>query len=180
MVACDINAFGFQIITTEYLQDFKEAVFEKFSRGEYFQRSLKEFRTASETIGDKTGASLRYQDINFDEFICKQIIHRTEIVFSQDKTLKKIFDIRSSSWSQKFGIYRIELELFKKTYNLPDDENKIDPLDYIKMIVALTVKNYNLKNFQVFEITDTFTEKTVKVTPEDINKIKINLPKIDI
>ncbi len=177
IAATDVKTYGLELTIIEYIPDIKQAVLEKFSRGEFFSRSLKDVSSNPNAVNDMTGASKRFYDITFNEFISLQVMHRAKMLFSKDQTLKKIFEIKSSSVKEKFGIFRIEIEFFRKTYDLTPEEEKIDPLDYVKMIVAEVVKNYDFKDFQIFEITDTFSQKTVKVTPEDIKKIEIKLPK---
>lgn len=179
VIATDVKKYGVELMIIEYLPDIKEAILEKFSRGEFFSRSIKDVGLNAGAVNDLTGESKKFYDITFDQFVALQIIHRTKNLFAGDKTLDELFDIRSTSWSEKFGIIRIEFEFMKKKYNLPPQEEKIKPLDYAKMTAALVVKNYDFKNFQLIELTDTFSKESVKLSPQDLKKVKINLPRFE-
>lgn len=178
IIAADVKKYGVELMTLEYIPDIKEAILEKFSRGEFFSRSIKDVGFNADAINDLTGESKKFYDVTFEQFAALQIIHRTKNLFAGDKTLDGLFDIRSTSWSEKFGIVKIEFEFMKKKYNLTLEQEKIKPLDYAKMIAALVVKNYNFKDFQVIELTDTFSKESIKLSPQDLKKVKINLPEV--
>ena len=172
----DVRKYGLELKVIEYLPDIREAIFEKFSRGEFFMRSIRDVGVNPGLVNDLTGESQHFFDITFDQFLALQIIHRLKSLFLKDKVLSKIFEIKSSSWSEKFGIIKIDLEFLKKKYDLTPEEEKIKPIDYAKMVAAFVVTNYNYQNFQVIEITDTFAAETIKLTFADLKKVKINLP----
>lgn len=176
ITAADVKKYGLELTSIEYLPDIREAMFEKFSRGEYFMRSVRNISFSEKTIGDYSGEYKKFFDITFDEFIGYQIIHRVKNLFAKDKKLKDLFELKSSSSLAKFGIIKVNLEFLRKKYNLNDYEKSINPLAYVKMIAAQIVKNYNYKNFQTIEITDTFSEETIKIFQKDIPRIVINLP----
>lgn len=179
VVAVDVKKFGVELNALEYVPDVKEAVLEKFSRGDFFSRSVRDIAYRASAIGDLTGEKFRYYDISFDEFLMRQIIHRAKSLFVKDKKLEELFDLKTTAWDQKFGILKMDFEFIRKKYGLkPEDEN-LDPLVYVQMLCADSVKNYDYKTFQEIQLTDTFTDKTLKLTPEDLKKTKINLPKID-
>lgn len=175
-VASDVKNFGIQLATFEHLPDVRQAILEKFSRGEFFMRSLKDITYNPAAVGDTTGESMQYYDVTFNRFLGMQVIHRVKSLFLKDKTLGKIFEIKSSSLNEKFGVIKIDLEFLKKTYVLTPEEEKIKPLDYVKMIAAKTVKGYDYTNFQAFELKDTFSGETALLNADDLRKIKINLP----
>lgn len=176
LIAADVRKFGIELEAIEYIPDVRQAIMEKFSRGEFFQRSIRDVSVNQDLVGDLTGEARSYTDISLDQFLALQIVHRVKTLFLKDKTLEKIFEIKSSSWSQKFGIIKIEFEFLKKKYDLPPQEEKIKPLDYAKMIAALVMRNYDYKNFQVIKITDTFSDETINLSPTDLKNIKIALP----
>ncbi len=175
-VANDIKNYGVQLTTYEYLPDIREAILEKFSRGEFFMRSIKDVTINTASIGDISGESIQYHDINFDYFLGLQVIHRAKNLFAKDKTLSKIFDLRSTSLSDKFGIIKIDFEFIQKLYVLTDEEKKIKPLDYVKMLVADMVRGYDYKDFQAFEIKDTFSGESMRLDAKALKEVKINLP----
>ncbi len=176
IVATDIKNYGIELKTMEYVPDLSQAVLEKFSRGEFFSRSVRDVAFDPTAINDNTGESKKFYDLSFNEFLCLQIIHRVKNIFYKYKPLAKIFEVKSSSWTEKFGILKIDLEFLKKRYDLTPAEEKINPLDYAKMVVAQVVQNYNYKNFQTIEVTDTFAKETVKLTYDDLKKTKVKLP----
>jgi hypothetical protein len=179
VIAVDVKKYGVELMTLEYIPDVKEAILEKFSRGEFFSRSIKDVGFNAGAVNDLTGESKKYYAITFEQFLSLQVIHRTKNLFARDKALAELFDIRSTSWSEKFGIIKIEFEFMKKKYNLTPDQEKIKPLDYARMITALVFKNYDFKDFQAIELTDTFSKESIKLSPQDLKKVKINLPKVE-
>ena len=179
VVGADVKKYGVAITVIEYVPDFKEAVYEKFSRGEFFARNVRDVNVNPETVGDLTGETMNTYDISFSHFLGLQILSRTRNIFAKDKTLSRIFEVKSVSQSEKFGIIRLEFEFTKKTYDLSAEEEAIRPLDTAAMVVALVIRNYNYEDFQQIVLIDTFADANVKFTPEAIRKIKIKLPRID-
>lgn len=175
-IAADIKKFGVEFMVVDYIQDLKEAVLERFSRGEFFMRSVRDIRFDPMLIGDTMGENVNYHDISFEEFISLQIIHRTKNLFAKDKTLDSLFDLKTTSWDEKFSILKIELEFIRKRYDLSPEEEKIKPLDYVVMITAQTFNNYAFKDVQAVELTDTFSKDIVKMSREDLEKVQIKLP----
>ena len=175
-VAADIKKFGVQFLVIDYLQDLKEAVLERFSRGEFFMRSVRDISFDPMLIGDTLGENIDYHDITFGEFISLQIIHRTKNLFARNKTLDSLFDLKTTSWEEKFGILKIELEFIRKRYDLNPQEEKIKPLDEVVMVAAQTFHNYDFKDIQAVELTDTFADETKKLTLADLEKVKVTLP----
>ncbi len=176
VVAADTKKYGLELTAIEYISDIKEAMLERFSRGEYFMRSVRNVDFNEEAIGDPTGSYKKFHDITFDEFIGYQIIHRAKALFAKDKKLRSLFEIRSSASSVKFGAIKIDFEFMRRKYNLTDYEKSVNPLAYTKMIAAEVVKGYDYYDFQAIEITDTFSENGIKIFPQEIPKILINLP----
>ncbi|MBI5873551.1 MAG: hypothetical protein HZB36_05350 [Candidatus Omnitrophica bacterium] len=176
VVASDIKHFGVQLTTFEYLPDVREAILERFSRGEFFMRSVKDVSVNPKAVGDVTGESMQYYDMAFDHFMGLQVVHRAKSIFAKDKTLSKIFELKTTSLAEKFGVIKIDFEFLKKTYLLTPEEEKINPLDYVKMIAAEIVRNYDYKNFQAFEIKDTFSGQKAVLDAAALKKIKIDLP----
>jgi hypothetical protein len=176
IIGADVKKYGVELLIIEYIPDIQQAVLEKFSRGEFSMRSVRDLRYDPTLIGDLTGESRKYYDISFDQFICLQIIQRTKNIFLKDKQLSNLFEVRSSSWGEKFGIIKFELEFLKKRYDLSAQEEKIKPIDSVKMIAASVIANYNYKNLQGIEITDTFSGDTARLSLSDLKKVKIKLP----
>lgn len=178
VVASDIKKFGVQLITYEYVPDVKQAILEKFSRGEFFRRSIKDVVINPAAIGDTTGESIDYGDISFDRFLGLQVVHRAKNLFARDKVLSKIYDLKSTTQSERFGTIKIEMEFIKKKYDLTPEEENINPLDYVKMIAAQVAANYDYKNFQAFELKDTFSGETATMDVAALKKVKIKLPEL--
>ncbi|MFH0876904.1 MAG: hypothetical protein V1863_01590 [Candidatus Omnitrophota bacterium] len=178
LVGADVKKYGLEITAIEYIPDVKEAILEKFSRGEFFRRSVKDVDFNPNAVNDVLGESKRFYNISFEQFLSLQIIHRAKTIFLKDKALQKLFEIKSSSWSEKFGVLKIDIEFLHKTYDLSQEEAKVKPLDYMRMIAAEVFKNYDFKTFQELQMTDTFSSDTIKILPGDIKNIKIKLPEI--
>lgn len=174
--AADVKKFGIELLAIEYTNDLKEAVLERFSRGEYFMRSIRDVRFDPLLIGDELGENRPYHDITLKEFICLQIIHRTKNIFARDKTLGSLFELKTTSWSEKFGILKLEFEFIRKRYDLNPEEEKIDPLETVKMVTAKTVTTYDQKDIEAVELTDTFSKETKKLTIKELKSLKIDLP----
>ncbi len=64
----------------------------------------------------------------------------------------------------------------RKRYDLSPEEETIKPLDYVKQIAAEVIQNYNYKDIQGVELTDTFSEETIKLSLDELKKIKVELP----
>ena len=175
-IGADIKKYGVELLIIEYIPDIKQAVLEKFSRGEFFMRSVRDVRFDPTLIGDSSGESRKYYDIPFDQFICMQIVNRTKNIFVKDKQLSNLFEVKSTNWEEKFGIIKLEIEFLKKRYDLSAAEEAIKPIDYVKMIAAQVVTTYDYKNLQAVEITDTFSKDTARFSLADLKKVKINLP----
>ncbi|MFA5039666.1 MAG: hypothetical protein WC732_08340 [Candidatus Omnitrophota bacterium] len=176
VAAADVKKFGVELLALEYIQDLREAVLEKFSRGEYFMRSIRDVRFNPLLIGDILGENRAYHDITFEEFISMQIIHRAKNIFAKDKTLSPLFELKTTSWTEKFGILKIEFEFVRKKYDLSPEEEKINPLETVTMITAQTIRNYDFKDIQAVELTDTFSKETVKLSLEELGKVQVKLP----
>lgn len=176
MTAADVKHYGVQLITIEYIPDLRQAILENFSRGEFFERSVKDIQVDPKVVNDTTGKTRKYFDLSFNEFISFQIIHRVKSLFLKDKILSKLFELKSTTQNIKFGIIKLEFEFIKKKYDAEAGLEAIKPLDYVQMVTALVVKNYDAKDFQAIQITDTFSEESRKLLPEDLKKTKIKLP----
>lgn len=176
VVAADVKKYGVQLTTFEYIPDVRQAILEKFSRGEFFMRSVKDITINPQAIDDLSGESLNYYDMTLDRFLGLQIIHRAKGLFAKDKVLSRIFDLKSTALAEKFGVIKIDFEFLKKTYLLSPEEEKINPLDYAAMIAAETIKNYDTRSFQAFELKDTFSGESKKLDRAALRKIKIDLP----
>jgi hypothetical protein len=179
IVGTDIKKYGVELTAIEYVPDFKEAVLERFSRGEFFSRSVRNVSVNSQAIDDLTGESKTYYDITFPRFLGLQIIHRVKNLFAKDEALAAVFDLKSTASSDKFGIVRVDLEFIQKTYELTPEQEAIDPLEYTAMIAAQVTRNYDFKDIQAVELYDTFSERSRKLTLQDLKKMKIDLPRID-
>ncbi len=176
-VAADIKYMGLEFIAMEYVPDLKEAMLERFSRGEYFMRSIRDVGINPEGHNDTTGATRRFYDVPFDEFICLQIIHRVKSRFAQDADLTGLYEIRSTSWSQKFGVLKINVEFVKKRYDQVPNARERPPIEWMKMIAAQVIKTYDYYDkFQALELNDSFAADKVRLSPDDLKKIKIDLP----
>jgi|GEM_PF-829297 len=176
MTAADVKTYGVQLITIEYIPDLRQAILENFSRGEFFERSVKDIQVDPKVVNDLTGKTRKYFDLSLNEFIGFQVIHRAKSLFLKDKTLNKLFELKSTTQNIKFGIIKLEFEFVKKKYDAGAGLEAIKPLDYIQMITALVVKNYDAKDFQAIQITDTFSDESRKLSLEDLKKTKIKLP----
>ncbi len=179
VIFSDVKKYGIQLINYEYIPDIKEAIMERFSRGEFFKRSIKDIAVIPAAINDTTGESVEFYDMTFDRFLGLQVMHRTKSLFAKNKMLNKIFELKSSSQTQKFGTIKIEFEFVKKTYILTPEEEKLNPLDFVTQIAAEVAKNYNYKDLQAFELKDTFSGKTNTLDVAALKKIKIALPKTE-
>jgi hypothetical protein len=178
-VGADNKHFGLEFIAIEYIPDLKEAMVERFSRGEYFLRSVREINQNPNSLKDPTGATRRYTDVTFDEFIGLQILHRAKNYFIKDKKLSEVYEIKTSAWSQKFGIFKINVEFAKKRYDLTPEQAKIKPVNILAMIAAQVMKTYNYYDkCQAVELTDTFSDETVRLSAGELKKLKIDLPKL--
>ncbi len=176
-VAADTKYMGLEFIAMEYLPDLKEAMLERFSRGEYFMRSIRDVGINPEGHNDTTGASRRFYDVTFDEFICLQIIHRIKSRFARDEDLADHYEIRSTTWSQKFGILKVNVEFVKKRYDPGPEGEGRPPIEWMKMIAAQVMKTYDYYDkFQALELNDSFAADKVRLSPDDLKKIKIDLP----
>jgi hypothetical protein len=176
VVASDVKKYGVQLTTFEYIPDVRQAILEKFSRGEFFMRSVKDINVNPAAINDLSGESLNYYDMTLDHFVGLQVIHRAKGLFAKDAVLSKLFDLKSTALAEKFGVIKIDFEFLKKTYLLSPEEEKINPLDYAAMICAEAIKNYDTKSFQAFELKDTFSGESRKLDKRALKKIEIDLP----
>jgi len=176
-IAVDVKYMGLEFIAMEYLPDLKEGILERFSRGEYFMRSVRDIGINPEAQEDKTGASRHFHDVTFDEFICLQIIHRTKSLFAREEDLSQRYEIRSTTWTEKFGVLKISVEFVKKRYDEGSGKDERPPIEYLKMISAQVIQAYRYYDkFQALELTDTFSADRVRLSPDEIKKIKVKLP----
>jgi len=176
-VAADVKYMGLEFIAMERLTDLKEAMLERFSRGEYFMRSVRDIDINPEGQGDMTGATRRFYDVTFDEFLCLQIIHRAKNRFIRDEELNQLYELRSTTWSQKFGILKVEMECVKKRYDLSQSAAAQQPIELLKMIAARVIKTYDYYDkFQAIELSDTFSGDKVILTSDELRDVTIDLP----
>jgi hypothetical protein len=179
-IGADNQHFGLEFISIEYVPDLKQAMYERFSRGEYLMRSVRDISYNPDALKDPTGSGRRFHDITFDEFIGLQILHRTKSYFAKDKKLSAVFDIKTSAWSEKFGILKIDIEFFKKRYNLTPKENSINPINILTMVAAQVIGIYEyFDKIQAVELSDTFSGEKVRLSSAELKKVKIELPELD-
>ena len=105
IVASDIKN-GVELIEITYIDDLKKAFYGIISWNEYQQRSLQDIKVSLESIGDFKGRHLKFQDIDFKEFLVEQIrqrirqkFNRAEVEKGADidkevlKSIKKVLEI---------------------------------------------------------------------------------------
>jgi hypothetical protein len=179
-IGADNAHFGLEFVSIEYIPDLKEVMMERFSRGEYILRSVRDIGYNPDALEDPTGSGRRFHDITFDEFIGLQILHRAKNFFIKDKKLSSIYDIKTSAWSQKFGIFKIRVEFVKKRYDLTPKENKIKPVAILGMIAAQVMNTYDYYGkFQAVDLTDSFSDDTLRLSADELKKCKVDLPELD-
>jgi len=97
MAADTVN--GLEIRETIYYKDLIKVLYRVISPGEYHHRVTVDSGLRSEVIGDTEGTSIKFVDIKFKDFICKQVEHRVGLKFQKpeveqsadtDKEIKKI------------------------------------------------------------------------------------------
>ena len=105
IAAADIKN-GIELIEITYIDDFKRAFYGIISWSEYQQRSLQDIKVSFEAIGDFKGRHIKFQDIDFKEFLVEQIrqrirqkFNRAEVEKGADidkevlKSIKKVLEI---------------------------------------------------------------------------------------
>jgi len=89
---------GLEIRETIYYKDLIKVMYRVISPGEYHHRVVVDSGLRSEVIGDTEGKSVKFTDIKFKDFLCKQIEHRVGLKFQKpeveqtadtDKEIKK-------------------------------------------------------------------------------------------
>jgi hypothetical protein len=87
VAASDIKN-GVELIETTYIDDLKKAFYGIISWSEYQQRSLQDIRVSPEAIGDFEGRHIKFQDIDFKEFLVGQIKQRIRLKFNRAEAEK--------------------------------------------------------------------------------------------
>ena len=87
IVAADIKN-GIELIEITYIDDLKKAFYGIISWSEYQQRSLQDIKVSLEAIGDFKGRHLKFQDIDFREFLVEQIRQRIRQKFNRAEVEK--------------------------------------------------------------------------------------------
>lgn len=87
IVASDIKN-GVELIEITYIDDFKKAFYGIISWSEYQQRSLQDIKASLEAIGDFKGRHIKFQDIDFKEFLVEQIRQRIRLKFNRSEAEK--------------------------------------------------------------------------------------------
>lgn len=87
IVAADIKN-GSELIEITYIDDLKKAFYGIISWSEYQQRSLQDIKVSLEAIGDFKGGHIKFQDIDFKEFLIEQIRQRIRLKFNRAEVEK--------------------------------------------------------------------------------------------
>lgn len=87
VVTSDIKN-GVELIETTYIDDLKKAFYGIISWSEYQQRSLQDIKVSLEAIGDFEGRHIKFQDIDFKEFLVEQIKQRIRLKFNRAEVEK--------------------------------------------------------------------------------------------
>jgi hypothetical protein len=82
LMAADINN-GLELRETIYYKDMIKVLYRVISPGEYHHRVPVKSGLAPEVIGNKTGKNIKFTDIGFNEFLCRQIEHRIGLKFQK-------------------------------------------------------------------------------------------------
>ncbi|MBM3243333.1 MAG: hypothetical protein FJZ12_00650 [Candidatus Omnitrophica bacterium] len=87
IIVADIKN-GFYIKELFYYLDFKKVSYGLISWGEYQHRAVQETEILPNIIGDFSGSSIEYKDIEFEDFIIDQIKHRIKLKFQKPEAEK--------------------------------------------------------------------------------------------
>lgn len=87
IVTADIKN-GLELIEITYIDDLKKAFYGIISWSEYQQRSLQDIKVSFEAIGDFKGRHIKFQDIDFNEFLVEQIRQRIRLKFNRAEAEK--------------------------------------------------------------------------------------------
>lgn len=176
VVGANIKKFGVELLSLEYVPDIHEAIMEKFSRGEFFLRSVRDvsFHAADEEKRIESAVA-RFYDVSFGRFVALQIIHRMKHLFVKDKSLGRLFELKSTASKDESGLVKIEMEFLRKSYDTKPKEAG-DPFEFAKMTAAVVARNYDYRGFKTIELTDTFSGRTEQLTPQTLKSTAIKLP----
>lgn len=87
IVTADIKN-GVELIEITYIDDLKKAFYGMISWSEYQQRSLQDIKVSLEAIGDFKGRHIKFQGIDFKEFLVEQIRQRIRMKFNRSEAEK--------------------------------------------------------------------------------------------
>lgn len=87
IVTADIKN-GSELIEITYIDDLKKAFYGIISWTEYQHRSLQDIKVSFEAIGDFEGRHIKFQDIDFREFLVEQIRQRIRTKFNRSEAEK--------------------------------------------------------------------------------------------
>lgn len=176
VVGANVKKFGVELMSLEYVPDIHEAIMEKFSRGEFFLRSIRD--VSFHAVDDEKGmgdATARFYDVSFGRFLALQIVHRMKHLFAKDKNLSRVFELKSTASKDESGLVTIEMEFLRKSYDVGPNEAG-DPFEFAKMTAAAVARNYDYRGFKTIELTDTFSGRTQLLTPQALKATAIKLP----
>ena len=131
LVARDSKISGFELVLTRYVEDIKRFMVGDISRGEYIKRMLLETRLdpmvllsylASDAKKEQPESEdFSIEEVHLPDFLARQISHRIEEKFKEDKHLKKNFEVVAVKGefnpkvpNLKKGIFKFALEITKK------------------------------------------------------------------
>jgi len=79
---------GIELIDTTYVDDLKKASYEIISWTEYRHRTVEDIKFSPEAVGDLEGRHLQPYNVDFADFIIKQIKQRINYKFGQPEVKK--------------------------------------------------------------------------------------------
>jgi hypothetical protein len=119
IAASDIKN-GIDIIYTTYIDDLRKAFYGIISWTEYQHRNVEDIKFSPGAIGDKEGRHIEFRDINFMEFVVRQIQQRVYSKFNRPQ-VKKGVDIDKEvlkTVRKMLEIYKVEDFLLVSLKNL--------------------------------------------------------------
>ena len=162
LVASDIN-LGLDYTIIGNTLDIKKSYAGIIPWPEANRRYVINFDINEDAIGDLYGEHIKAQDIEFGDFLAKQIAQRFDAKFQENESAK-YFKPRRTKAKFKDNILIIQYEIAQI---LPPPK-KVDIVSDIVDIAAYCIKTYEFKDFDSLQITDMKTKATNVFSASDM------------
>lgn len=175
---------------TVHVRDIKRALTLDISRGEYYERIVRDLKLNLSSLMNAENFSV--EPIKLPAFLAEQVANRIKYGFEQDKTfpsmdrkvypVDKTLRVNKTYGTFKDGHFLFSLDVVRKTEEglgyLPLKKNK-EILEESFKVIDFILRRYSFKDFKEIELRNAGGKEILRIKKEDLPTIRWNKKLID-